>query len=284
MKRTRSGFTLIELLVVVAIIALLISILLPSLQAARNRAKAVACASNLKQQGLALTYYVHETGFYPADHLQPPGSRWLISWLPRIRKYMQYDDNIFWCPAAPPEFKWHPTPQDGYNGPLKNEAVAYGYQHGETPLLAGGREEPFFSYGYNATGSLQLFPNPPEPNYGLGMHSRDSVDGNVLGRSEVPERQIVRPAEMIAIGDSRGDGESDTEITANRARFTTYPGTRHFGGAEVLFCDGHVEYFKLRKLVGDLDGRGRALLDKFDETIIRRWNNDWKGHIGNWRR
>ncbi|HVX86630.1 MAG TPA: prepilin-type N-terminal cleavage/methylation domain-containing protein [Phycisphaerae bacterium] len=60
MKRRRSGFTLIELLVVVAIIALLISILLPSLARARDQAKKTACASNLHQLGIALTTYTSE--------------------------------------------------------------------------------------------------------------------------------------------------------------------------------------------------------------------------------
>jgi prepilin-type N-terminal cleavage/methylation domain-containing protein/prepilin-type processing-associated H-X9-DG protein len=66
-KRTQSpgrmcgrAFTLIELLVVVSIIALLISILLPSLQQARNQAKHTLCRSNMHQLGLAISYYIEE--------------------------------------------------------------------------------------------------------------------------------------------------------------------------------------------------------------------------------
>ncbi len=62
----RRGFTLIELLVVVAIIALLVSILLPSLARAREQAKEVACGANLKQLVMGILYYCEDCrGFIP---------------------------------------------------------------------------------------------------------------------------------------------------------------------------------------------------------------------------
>lgn len=59
----KSGFTLVELLVVIAIIAILMSILLPAISAARRKAQAIACVSNLKQLGVGInTYYLEFDG------------------------------------------------------------------------------------------------------------------------------------------------------------------------------------------------------------------------------
>src|SRR5687767_12248356 len=56
----KSGFTLVELLVVIAIIAALIALLLPALNRARETANQIKCASNLRQQGLAMLQYANE--------------------------------------------------------------------------------------------------------------------------------------------------------------------------------------------------------------------------------
>lgn len=81
-KRTADGFTLVELLVVIAIIGVLVALLLPAVQAAREAARRTQCINNVKQMGLAAANYESAKGVFPPGRLNPDklilnGGKWV---------------------------------------------------------------------------------------------------------------------------------------------------------------------------------------------------------------
>jgi prepilin-type N-terminal cleavage/methylation domain-containing protein/prepilin-type processing-associated H-X9-DG protein len=88
----RNAFTLIELLVVVAIIALLVAILLPSLNAARAEAQRIVCMSRLKQFAYAFVYYCNDNG----GQFPERSNWWDENWFVQFDKYLGELPMDFW--------------------------------------------------------------------------------------------------------------------------------------------------------------------------------------------
>ncbi len=97
-QHSGKGFTLVELLVVIAIIGILIALLLPAVQSAREAARRMQCSSNLKQIGVALHAYHAALGCFPPGGITEgpccstrSGISWSISILPYLEQQMVYD-------------------------------------------------------------------------------------------------------------------------------------------------------------------------------------------------
>ena len=92
---TTAGFTLVELLVVVSIIALLLGILLPATQSAREAARKTRCANNLRQTGQAVAAHHAQRGHFPPGSNTPDrgiGLSWTVHVLPYLELTAIYDD------------------------------------------------------------------------------------------------------------------------------------------------------------------------------------------------
>ncbi|HLA84136.1 MAG TPA: DUF1559 domain-containing protein [Thermoguttaceae bacterium] len=99
-KRLSVGFTLVELLVVIAIIGVLVALLLPAVQAAREAARRINCATNMKQIALAIGAYENSFSVFPPgrvgtdyvpDSMQAVATSGLVLILPQLEQQVVYD-------------------------------------------------------------------------------------------------------------------------------------------------------------------------------------------------
>jgi prepilin-type N-terminal cleavage/methylation domain-containing protein/prepilin-type processing-associated H-X9-DG protein len=101
----RAGFTLVELLVVIGIIGLLVALLLPAIQAAREAARRSQCSNNLKQIGIALQNYQTAVGRFPPSTLLPLGQTY-EPWSAQAR-LLPYLEEV----SLANLIDWHKSPQ-----------------------------------------------------------------------------------------------------------------------------------------------------------------------------
>lgn len=195
-----AGFTLIELLVVVAIIALLISILLPSLSRARDQSKATKCAANLRQVGQTVASYLAESknASYPASYqyLDDTGQNIVYSpqagaggyshWSYALYGKGQVQDEAFACPSF--EKLGHPRTNPGLQGEDWNLGEQIDEQGQLSPNPLTDKQARRIAYTANAA----IIPR--------NKWTKDMSQGTRVNRF-VPEREIERPAEVILAAD-----------------------------------------------------------------------------------
>jgi prepilin-type N-terminal cleavage/methylation domain-containing protein/prepilin-type processing-associated H-X9-DG protein len=217
---SNGGFTLIEVLVVVAIIALMLAILLPSLAQARGSAQSTICLSNLHQLATAATSYAHNgDGRYPFAYYYPPvtpGSNTMTRYewdFTRIHDWSTSKTTI------KPGLLWH-----GTTNPEVQQCPAFTGK-------ANSDGDPYTGYNYNT-------------DY-IGK-------GNIETPSQIPVsiEGVRRPAECALFGDgewSEGANkfmrapfdDPDNGGSISSARTAGTQGYRHLRKTNVAFCDGH---------------------------------------------
>ena len=217
-KRKSAAFTLIELLVVIAIIALLISLLVPSLARAKELARKVSCASNVRNIGLAVTQYTNEYN----DWL-PKQFATGTNYLAELSLYLGIEDSPWLGHVS----------EDGAPGALTCPSERKDFGNG---ILA---------YGWNWGEFGAYYPDNVE-------WSRRRKVSEVARPGETSCLGESRPVDggRLVFAVNWGSYWWKTD--------EWYMGKRHDDGANYLCVDGHVEYAKFDDLVDDWLLRSRS--------------------------
>jgi prepilin-type N-terminal cleavage/methylation domain-containing protein/prepilin-type processing-associated H-X9-DG protein len=236
-KLERGAFTLVELLVVMAIIGVLVALLLPTLSASKRRAQRAHCINNLHQQGVALQAYLGD------HHVYPGWPMWSVQLEAELSRALPNPAKraIWRCPSAP-------AGKGSYYGYNAFGLLRVGIKTDSLGLLAAGGA---------ARESV------------LRVGSKTDSLGLLAAGGAARESEVVKPADMMAIGDSLSLSLAFMryQLGPENTPRSAYAFSLHQGRINVLLCDGHVESPALRFVFQDTN-----------DTSLVRWNRDHQPH------
>jgi prepilin-type N-terminal cleavage/methylation domain-containing protein/prepilin-type processing-associated H-X9-DG protein len=233
---SRRGFTLIELLVVIAIIAILAAILFPVFAQAREKARQVSCLSNLRQMSTAVAMYVQDYEAYPVySYPSPSNERWHTILQPYVK-----NTGVFVCPSSAFQ-RYH----------FRNMGYGYNYQYLARDVSRGGPGSVGESAIEYPADTIAI-----ADSWGTGGWAQNpqpwSDTANDCDRFGNHGYTIDPPLLPPAPGNRFGTSCSPTSSLAG------YPGpghtrigSRHGGGANIAFCDGHAKWMRREVLERD---------------------------------
>lgn len=234
-QRKMRGFTLIELLVVIAIIAILAAILFPVFAQAREKARGIACLSNLKQLGTATTMYVQDY-----DETFPMAFGYSINqggWTSGFTRPVPPD-------AFPDPDVWRCSYSNAIQPYVKNYGV---YACPSSTIQNGGYAaiSPAVKISYTYNGLLQSYPlaGVASPSGLILLHSGRGRSYRLNGDLVQPALACSNAADLTCVYKPAVAGCSSAVNGQTSGFFTSLDGMGiHGRGQNVAYTDGHAKY------------------------------------------